>query len=115
MWSSYMCAVCFLHVCLFCIVISVCAFVCVGCEHQVLLLVASLQWPGPDRPSSGPLPPCASLLMTALLSTDSSPAALKGLSAHSSRARQYNRAPVYCLYTGEKACSTVVSFFFVLF
>lgn len=29
--------------------------VCVCCEHQVLQLVASLQWPGPVRPSCAPL------------------------------------------------------------
>lgn len=98
-----------------CVVIShVCRCDC-GCGVCVCLLwtpgapagcVPAVDWPWPTVLCSPVL-----FYWWQPLSTHSS-AALKGLSASSFRARQYNSAPVFPLYTGEKACSAVVFLFY---
>lgn len=100
-WSSHVCVAVFVrqHRCV--------RLLCARSELQVLQLVVSPH-SGPAL-TDRPLVPCAFLLMTA------SSTALKGLSGPSSRARQYNSAAVFFLYTGEKACCTVVFHFSPLF
>lgn len=99
-WSSHVCVAVFVrqHRCV--------RLLCARSELQVLQLVVSRPWP--------------TVLWSPVLFfwwqplTDGS-TALKGLSGPSSRARQYNSAAVFFLYTGEKACCTVVFHFSPLF